>query len=66
MIDWFCLLLRGNVLLIVNVACNCGFTGGNYPAMQELHTKYASQGLSVLAFPCNQFGGQVGFILRHA
>ena len=41
-----------------SVACNCGFTGGNYPQMQELHKKYEPQGLSVLAFPCNQFGGQ--------
>lgn len=45
-------------MLIVNVACQCGFTGSNYPQMQELHRKYESQGLSVLAFPCNQFGGQ--------
>lgn len=49
---------NGNVILIVNVACMCGFTAGNYPEMQELHKKYSAQGLSVLAFPCNQFGGQ--------
>lgn len=51
-------LIRGRVVLIVNVACQCGFTGSNYPQMQELHRKYEPQGLSVLAFPCNQFGGQ--------
>jgi glutathione peroxidase-family protein len=36
----------------------CGFTNGNYPQLQELHQKYNAQGLSVVAFPCNQFGGQ--------
>ena len=37
----------------------CGFTGSNYPQLEELHEKYSSKGLSVLAFPSNQFGGQV-------
>jgi glutathione peroxidase-family protein len=36
----------------------CGFTGSNYPQLQELHRKYHDKGLSILAFPCNQFGGQ--------
>jgi glutathione peroxidase-family protein len=36
----------------------CGLTNGNYPQLQELHNKYNEQGLSVVAFPCNQFGGQ--------
>ncbi len=45
-------------LNLCSVACNCGFTAGNYPQMQELHRKYEKEGLSVLAFPCNQFGGQ--------
>jgi len=36
----------------------CGFTAGNYPEMQSLYKKYEPQGLSVIAFPCNQFGGQ--------
>ena len=36
----------------------CGFTSSNYPQLQELHSKYHAQGLSILAFPCNQFGGQ--------
>jgi len=49
---------KGRVLLIVNVACNCGFTAGNYPQLQELHRKHEHEGFSVLAFPCNQFGGQ--------
>lgn len=49
---------RGRVVLIVNVACACGLTAGNYPQMQELYKKYEPEGLSLLAFPCNQFGGQ--------
>lgn len=43
----------------LSVACSCGLTSGNYPEMQELYKKYEPEGLSVLAFPCNQFGGQV-------
>ena len=47
----------GNVLLIVNVASYCGFTA-QYADLQKLHEKYYSQGLRVLAFPCNDFGNQ--------
>ena len=47
----------GNVLLIVNVASYCGFTA-QYDDLQKLHEKYYSQGLRVLAFPCNDFGNQ--------
>lgn len=50
-------LYRGKVLLIVNTASKCGFTP-QYQELQELYTNYASRGLMVLAFPCNQFGGQ--------
>ncbi|RWS31222.1 glutathione peroxidase-like isoform X2 [Leptotrombidium deliense] len=49
---------RGNVVLIVNVASNCGFTKSNYKQLNELHEKYAENGLAILAFPCNQFLGQ--------
>lgn len=50
---------RGHVCLIVNVACKWGLTGKNYEQLQALYDEYAeSKGLRILAFPCNQFGGQ--------
>ena len=48
---------KGKVLLIVNVASECGYTD-QYKALQELHKKYAKEGLAILAFPCNDFGKQ--------
>jgi glutathione peroxidase-family protein len=44
--------------LIVNVASQCGFTASNYAGLVQLHEKYASMGLEILAFPCNNFGAQ--------
>ena len=49
--------LRDKVILLVNVASKCGFTK-QYTGMQALHESYAADGLEVIAFPCNQFGGQ--------
>ncbi|RKP57123.1 glutathione peroxidase [Cohnella endophytica] len=48
---------EGKVLLIANTASECGLTP-QYKELQELHEKYGDQGLVVLGFPCNQFGGQ--------
>jgi len=45
------------VLLIVNVASQCGFTG-QYSELESLYQSLHSEGLEILAFPCNQFGGQ--------
>jgi glutathione peroxidase len=47
----------GQVLLVVNVASQCGFTP-QYRPLQALHERYADQGLTVMGFPCNQFGSQ--------
>lgn len=51
-------IYKGKVLIIVNVASQCGLTNSNYTDMTELYRKYKDQGLEILAFPCNQFGGQ--------
>ena len=48
---------KGKVLLIVNTATGCGFTP-QYEGLQDLYEKYQGQGLEILDFPCNQFGGQ--------
>ena len=47
----------GKVLLIVNVASNCGFTS-QYRDLQNLYTAYQAKDLEILGFPCNQFGAQ--------
>ncbi|XP_077238162.1 putative phospholipid hydroperoxide glutathione peroxidase [Tasmannia lanceolata] len=49
---------KGKVLLIVNVASKCGLTASNYSELSHIYEKYKSQGFEILAFPCNQFGGQ--------
>tara|TARA_B100000959_G_C14837493_1_gene564551 strand:+ start:107 stop:646 length:540 start_codon:yes stop_codon:yes gene_type:complete len=48
---------KEKVLLIVNVASRCGFTG-QYAGMEKLYREYKEEGLVVCGFPCNQFGGQ--------
>jgi len=47
----------GQVLLIVNVASQCGFTP-QYAGLEALWRKYRDRGFAVLGFPCNQFGAQ--------
>ncbi|TYI68431.1 hypothetical protein E1A91_D08G088700v1 [Gossypium mustelinum] len=55
---------KGKVVLIVNVASKCGLTQSNYKELNVLYEKYKNQaykfyaGFEILAFPCNQFGGQ--------
>lgn len=53
------IIFRGKVVIVVNVATFWKLTVENYTQLQELYTQYASEGLCVLAFPCNQFGAQV-------
>ena len=48
---------RGQVLLIVNTASACGFTP-QYAGLETLYEKLHGAGLTVLGFPCNQFGAQ--------
>lgn len=47
----------GKVLLVVNVASECGFTS-QYRELQSLYQEFHDKGFEILAFPCNQFGAQ--------
>ena len=49
--------LAGKVVLAVNVASKCGLTP-QYKALEKLYKELGDEGLVVVGFPCNQFGGQ--------
>ena len=42
----------------MNVASRCGYTDSNYRELQTLRTRHSEDRLTIIAFPCNQFGGQ--------
>jgi glutathione peroxidase len=48
---------RGQVVLIVNTASKCGFTP-QYQGLESIYKEFKDQGVTVLGFPCNQFGSQ--------
>lgn len=48
---------KGQVVLMVNVASQCGLTP-QYEGLEDLHEKYADKGLAILGFPANEFGKQ--------
>lgn len=58
--DGSCVELKdfaGKVILVVNTATGCGFTP-QYAELQNIYEELNGEGLEILDFPCNQFGGQ--------
>jgi len=49
---------KGQAMIVMNTASQCGYTKSGYTTATELHKKYKDQGFTVLGFPCNQFGKQ--------
>lgn len=48
---------KGKVVLVVNVASRCGYTG-QYAGLQKLYDAHKDKGLVILGFPANDFGAQ--------
>jgi len=48
---------KGKVVMVVNVASNCGFTP-QYAGLEALYEKFRDRGFEILGVPCNQFAGQ--------
>ncbi len=48
---------KGSVVMVVNVASNCGFTP-QYAGLEALYEKFRDRGFEILGVPCNQFAGQ--------
>lgn len=46
------------IIMLLNVACDCGLTDKNYPKLVDLYSKHNKNGLEILGFPSNQFFGQ--------
>jgi len=51
-------LKEKKLIMVVNVASECGLTKDNYSHMAPSYDKWSSKGLEIIAFPCNQFGKQ--------